>query len=268
MNVGINAQNLELLTSFGSIALVMLLESFWPRRPVALPLMRWINNLALAALNDLVVLLTLPWIALALRAHLALPQGLIPALDLGTLPAFLLTLLLLELSGYWIHRGFHAIPVLWRWHAVHHCDIEFDATTSHRHHPLEVILSGSITLFILIALDVAPGIALACGCLQLVVAAFSHGNLRLNHVLERTLGVFFVTPDFHRVHHAAQRPFTDSNFSNTLPWVDWLFGTARHFDDTQRESMPMGLEYCRAPQDSYLWALLAMPFHAVFPREN
>jgi len=162
--------------------------------------------------------------------------------------------------SYWIHRAFHHFPILWRIHAVHHTDTEFDVTTSQRNHPFEAILSSLIVTPVVLLLG-APALVLVLHYfLQVAVSLISHGNIALPYWLDKVLRRFIVTPDFHRMHHLSDRQFTDSNYSVIVPWFDYLFKTASQLPYEQIPKMELGLEVLREPKDSRLDKLLITPF--------
>jgi len=251
---------------FGGVAVVLALESFVPFRPLSDGMVgRWVNNLAMTLFDYGLLLFLSPGLVLLVSDLVPqAEQGLIERLGFGAPGAFVVTLLLLELFGYWLHRAFHVLPWLWRIHAVHHSDIEVDATTAHRHHPLEPLISTVITLPVVLVLGIEPIILLAYNVLRLVVAVISHGNLSLPPAIEKALRSVLVTPDFHRMHHSAERRYTDSNYSTILPLYDYLFRTASHMERDQQRTMTLGLERFRDARDSRVDQLLAMPFKPGF----
>ena len=111
-------------------------------------------------------------------------------------------MILLDLAIYLQHVLFHAVPVLWRLHRMHHADLEFDVTTGVRFHPIEILLSMAIKLGVVAALG-APAVAvLIFEVLLNATSMFNHGNVRLPQRLDRVLRWLVVTPDMHRVHHS------------------------------------------------------------------
>ena len=111
-------------------------------------------------------------------------------------------MILLDLAIYLQHVLFHAVPVLWRLHRMHHADLEFDVTTGARFHPLEILLSMAIKLGVVAALG-APAVAvLIFEVLLNATSMFNHGNVRLPQRFDRVLRWLVVTPDMHRVHHS------------------------------------------------------------------
>lgn len=264
MPEGVIANSAQILlgTVFGGIALVMLIESLAPlRAEPKTPLMRWINNLSLTAVDYAVLFGMAPVVSLLIARTIGYGDtGLLHRFGLGYFASFILILLCLEFLGYWLHRAFHAVPILWRIHAVHHSDVEMDATTSHRHHPLEPVISTVVTVPILMVLGPDPLVLLGYNLLHAAVAALSHGNISLGQPLDRVLRRFLVTPDFHRMHHRAERRYTDSNYSTILPLFDHIFRTATQCPAEQHKTMTLGLAYFREPKYARLDHLLLMPF--------
>lgn len=265
-----NSAQILLGTVFGGVAVVMLIESMSPLRaePKA-PLMRWINNITLSAVGYTILFSIAPLVSILIARIMGLEEvGLLHRFEIGYIPSFILTLLCLEFVGYWLHRASHSVPVLWRIHAVHHSDVEMDATTSLRHHPLEHVISALVFIPVLIALGSDPLVLLGYNVLHAAVSALNHGNYSLGQSADRVLRLFIVTPDFHRVHHSSEQRYTDSNYASILPMFDYFFRTATKFTAEQQKTMPLGLTYFREPKYSRLDQLLLMPFHPKFANQT
>ena len=257
-----NSAQILLGTVFGGVALVMLIESMSPLRaePKA-PLMRWVSNLALSVVGYIILFSIAPLVFILIARTMGLENaGLLHRFEIGYVPSFILSLLCLELVGYWLHRAFHSVPMLWRIHAVHHSDVEMDATTSLRHHPLEHVINALVFIPVLIALGSSPLVLLSYNVLHAAVSVLSHGNLSLGKSADRVLRLFIVTPDFHRAHHSSERRYTDSNYASILPIFDYLFRTVTKCTAEQHKTMPLGLTYLRERKYSRLDQLLIMPF--------
>lgn len=128
-------------------------------------------------------------------------------------------LLLVELVGYGVHRAFHAVPVLWRIHSVHHSSEQLDWLASLRVHPLDQTLVRSAQFLVLTLLGFPVTLFAGVTVLLGLWAVFLHANVRLRFgVLER----FIATPAFHHWHHARA---ARGNYAGLFPWVDTLFGT-------------------------------------------
>lgn len=268
-----NAPILTELAMVGSMALLLLLESFFPwRAGLANPLWRWFNNLALIGLSFALLLLATPLIYLFYASMLGPHwQGLLQHWRPAPWLAFAVTLLVMECVLYWMHRASHAWRWLWRLHLVHHADTEFDVTTAHRAHPLEVLLSSSVLALPLLLLGPDPGIAVIYNLISLVGVKITHSNLSFGVLINRWLGWLIVTPDHHRIHHCADRPLTDSHYGSLLSLFDTMFGTRQPMPAAESRVMPIGLEYFREPACMRLDQMLCLPWRtqtAQFNRPN
>jgi len=164
-------------------------------------------------------------------------------------------LLLLDVLIYWWHRANHVVPVLWRFHSVHHLDRFLDTTSAVRFHAGEVLLSALARAGVIVLLAIPLSSVLAFEALVLMAAIFHHSNLRLPPALERALSWIVVTPSIHWVHHHRVRADTDSNYCTILsPW-DRLF--ASRSPHARSPDMPIGVE---AREEEAVLGLLMAPF--------
>jgi sterol desaturase/sphingolipid hydroxylase (fatty acid hydroxylase superfamily) len=169
-------------------------------------------------------------------------------------------LLLLDLAIYLQHRLFHYVPVLWRFHRMHHADLDIDVTTGARFHPVEILLSLGIKSLVIVTAGPPPMAVLAFELALNATSMFNHSNVRIPSSLERLLRWLVVTPDMHRVHHSILRRETDSNFGFNLPWWDRLFRTYRAQPEAGHEGMTIGIEQFRDPKELRLSRMLTQPF--------
>jgi sterol desaturase/sphingolipid hydroxylase (fatty acid hydroxylase superfamily) len=250
------------LGAFGGVFVVVALwEALAPRRtPRFARAQRWPHNLALLALDVLAVRLLAPGVAVAVAvAGESKGWGLLNAFDLTPWGSALIAVVALDLAIYLQHVLFHAVPLLWRLHRVHHADPDFDVTTGTRFHPLEILLSLGIKCAVIVALG-APAIAvLLFEVLLNATAMFNHANGRLPLTVDRWLRWLVVTPDMHRVHHSVLPRETNSNFGFNLPWWDRLFGTYRAQPAEGHAAMRIGIEGLSTPQELTLARLLTQP---------
>ncbi len=246
----------------GILACMATWELLAPRRRSEFPrLVRWGSNLGVAALNTVLVRLAFPLVAVAL-ALLAEQRGwgLLNAWEVPVWASFVVALLALDLAIYLQHVMFHAVPVLWRIHRMHHADLEFDVTTGLRFHPLEMLLSMGLKLAVIAALGPPAVAVLIFEVLLNATSMFNHGNVRLPPGIDRRLRWVVVTPDMHRVHHSIHPVETNSNFGFNLPWWDRLLGTYRDQPRDGHEAMAVGVEQFRTPRDLRLDQMLVQPF--------
>jgi len=223
---------------------------------------RWTNNLVLVILNTILLRVLVPTttVELALRVGES-GTGLLNHFTVPYPVAVVVSILLLDLVIYLQHLMFHAVPVLWRLHRMHHADLDFDVTTGARFHPIEIVLSMLIK-FAAIAVFGPPAVAvLVFEVLLNAAAMFNHANVRIHPAWDRILRWIVVTPDMHRVHHSIDAPETNSNFGCNLPWWDRLFGTYRAQPAAGHEQMTIGIGRFRRARDLWLDRMLAIPFH-------
>lgn len=246
---------------FFSFTLVVVWELLEPRRRLTTSIkMRWFSNLAITFMNPLLVRLLFPVLAvnMAVKAQ-EHGWGLFNHLDLPYWVAVAAGVVVLDLAIYLQHVMFHAIPILWRLHMVHHADLDYDVTTGLRFHPLEIILSMGIKLSVVVVIGPPAAAVLIFEIILNGAAMFNHGNIYLPKLIDRLLRYVIVTPDMHRVHHSVIIRETNSNFGFNLPWWDRLFGTYHDQPDGGHESMTIGLTQFRDPLKLTLPWLLALP---------
>jgi sterol desaturase/sphingolipid hydroxylase (fatty acid hydroxylase superfamily) len=252
----------------GIFTVVAIWEALLPRRQRAVSrTLRWPSNLALAGLNTALQRILVPTAAVGL-AVLAQAQswGLLNQLLVPGWVAIVLAVMALDLAIYLQHVLFHAVPVLWRLHRMHHADLDFDVTTGARFHPIEILLSMAIKLATVAALGPPPVAVLIFEVVLNATSMFNHGNVRIPIRADNVLRWFVVTPDMHRVHHSVVAQETNSNFGFNLPWWDRLLGTYRAQPEAGHERMTIGIEQFRTPNELRLDRMLAQPFRGGFGR--
>jgi sterol desaturase/sphingolipid hydroxylase (fatty acid hydroxylase superfamily) len=133
----------------------------------------------------------------------------------------------LDALSYWLHRAQHALPWLWRLHALHHSDPDVDWTTSVRHHPVEFLTASAVFWFAVLVLRIPAAIVVAHGTAVFVLAVATHVNARWPQWLEWILRPVVITLDLHLVHHSVVPAEANANFGAILSVWDRLFGTFR-----------------------------------------
>ena len=238
-------------------------EVVTPRRDLSIPKgMRWANNVALILLNSFLLRLLFPAAAVGV-ASLADSQqwGLFNYYDVPYLPTLVLSVVFMDFVIYLQHVMFHAIPLLWRLHRVHHADLDFDVTTGARFHPIEIILSMLIKFATIMVLGPPVAAVLIFEVLLNATAMFNHSNVRLPLGLDKVLRWIVVTPDMHRVHHSVEDDEANSNFGFNLPWWDRIFATYRDQPRAGHKQMLIGIKSYRDPgQVDRIVGMLVLPF--------
>ena len=168
---------------------------------------------------------------------------------------FALLILVADFTQYWVHRAFHAVPALWRFHAVHHSADHMDWLAGSRLHLVDVAVTRGLTYVPIYLLGFADGPLFAYLVLVSAQATFIHANVRFAF---GPLRYVVATPHFHHWHHAAEAEAVDKNFAVHLPILDVVFGTA-HVPD--RWPAAYGITGGEPPPSGYFRQLL-WPFKA------
>jgi sterol desaturase/sphingolipid hydroxylase (fatty acid hydroxylase superfamily) len=242
--------NLAVLVS--SLLLVALIELGLPRRRREYPaLRRRLGNLGFWVLNMVLAGFIFESPA-RFRAELEAVAGVNfpswPLVDAGL--SFVVGFLLLDLLRYVVHRCKHAMPLLWRFHALHHSDPDVDVTTSVRQHPGEYLLGSAVLWAVVIALNIPAFVWVTYGVAVFVTDAVQHGNVRLPERVERWLQPVLVTVDMHRIHHSISCDEANTNFGSVFSLWDRLFGTYVRLPRAQQERIVFGVR--ELPRDKCL----------------
>lgn len=223
--------------------------------------LRWPANLGIVVLNIALLRAVMPIAAVGLALYAEESGwGLLNQFSIPYGLAVPLSIIILDLIIYLQHVMFHAVPVLWRLHRMHHADLDFDVTTGARFHPIEILFSMGIKMAIILVLGPPALAVLLFEVLLNASSMFNHGNVRLPAKFDSAFRWFLVTPDMHRVHHSVIPSETNSNFGFALPWWDWLFGTYQDQPAEGHTGMTIGLEKFRSNKDLRLDQLLLQPF--------
>jgi sterol desaturase/sphingolipid hydroxylase (fatty acid hydroxylase superfamily) len=222
-------------------------EVFAPRRMLrAGKAQRWGSNLGLVVLNSVLLRFIAPLGAVGFSLFAETQHwGLFNTVKAPHWLAIPVSVLVLDFAIYLQHVMFHALPLFWRLHMVHHADLDFDVTTGLRFHTLEILLSMGIKAAVVLLLGPPAVSVLIFEVLLNATSMFNHSNVRMPLGLDRVLRWLVVTPDMHRVHHSIHSRETNSNFGFNLPWWDRLMGTYRDQPAEGHTEMTIGLAELR-----------------------
>lgn len=168
---------------------------------------------------------------------------------------------LLDFLGAWLpHYVQHRVPVLWRFHLVHHTDQHVDTTTANRHHPGESVIRFLFTLFGVIIVGAPIGVVMLYQSLSVVLSQFNHANLNLPRKVDEWISYVIISPNMHKVHHHNVLPYTDTNYGNIFSIWDRLLQTYAKKDP---DTLVYGVDtYPDAAENSDLAQLLKVPFNS------
>jgi sterol desaturase/sphingolipid hydroxylase (fatty acid hydroxylase superfamily) len=173
----------------------------------------------------------------------------------------LLSVVLLDYTLYIWHYLTHKVPLLWRFHQVHHVDLDLDATTALRFHAGEMLLSVPWRAAQVALLGISPRALSLWQTLTMMAIFFHHSNIRLPLGLERRLCRLIVTPRMHGIHHSTVQEETDSNWSTIFAWPDYLHRTLKL--NVPQQKITIGVPAFQNPKELTLGKLL--PKRQVFP---
>ena len=233
----------DLIVLFGSLLVVAAWEFRRPRRRREFPaLRRRLGNIGFWMLNLVLVTFIFepperfrPDLEALVRVNLLSWQITDAGLSLVT------GFLMLDLLHYFVHRCEHAVPLFWRFHALHHSDPDVDVTTSVRHHPVEYVLASGVYWIAMIVLDIPTIVALSHGLAVFGTASIQHGNICLPERLERWLQPVLITVDLHRIHHSLEFSRVNWNYGAVLSIWDRFFGTLTRMTREEHEKIVFGV---------------------------
>lgn len=245
----------------GIFALLTVWELASPRRKLLeLRRFRWINNFALVVLSSVLVRFIFPTAAVGIALLAEQNQlGILYYFDLPFIIHFIAAFVLMDFSMYFQHVTFHAIPLFWRFHRVHHSDLDCDVTTGLRFHPFEIIISILVKFFTIVAFGVPVITVVIFEIILNAASMFTHSNIKLPF-FEPLIRWFIVTPDMHRIHHSVEEEETNSNFGFFISLWDRLFGTYTDKPKDGHDVMEIGLHHFREPKWQNIRWLIYLPF--------
>ena len=148
---------------------------------------------------------------------LALTAGLRPSVQ------FVLFLIVSDAALYWKHRTMHAVPALWRIHAIHHSQRNMTLLTSFRFHAADELISNVVRLAVALILGIPPAASIPATIVLTVYQSLQHSDTGWTFGL---LDRIFVSSRFHNVHHSVDAAAYRSNFGLVFSAWDFLFRTA------------------------------------------
>jgi len=254
---------IRLISFVGILAAMGLWEQLYKRKDrVDSQPVRWMNNLCLVALDNLLLRFCFPILPVVFAAFTETEGwGLLNFFKLPPVVEWVAAIVVLDFIIYLQHVLFHFVPLFWQLHMVHHSDMDIDVTTAVRFHPIEIILSMIIKFAAIAALGPPAGAVFLFEIALNGTAMFNHANIYIPKALDKIIRLFIVTPDMHRVHHSVIIDESNTNFGFNLTLWDRLCGTYQAQPAAGHEKMDIGLSRFRNPVS--LIELLTMPFKKI-----
>ncbi|HEY5372008.1 MAG TPA: sterol desaturase family protein [Hanamia sp.] len=166
--------------------------------------------------------------------------------------------LLLDYTNYLWHIVLYKMPFMWRFHLVHHTDLDLDITTSFRFHFGELIGSVFFRGSAVILIGISPSMVLIYEIVFEACNQFQHSNMKISFRFEKVLNKIFVTPRMHGIHHSMKKRETDSNFSIIFSFWDRLHRTIRL--NVNQDEIVTGVPVYHDEGELTTWNLLKLPF--------
>lgn len=278
-----NTSAIRLSVFLGIFVCMALLEARYPARKAVLDRKtRWVGNLSMVVLGALISRVLLPatlvgvsvWtqqegfglfnVMLGYAQNGSSLTGISDDVESsGVVFAAIATLsvILLDMIIYWQHRLFHTVPLLWRFHKMHHADSHVDTTTGLRFHPVEIGISLGVKAAAVALLGI-PAVAIVIFEVALNgFALFNHANIRLSQKWDDRVGRVLITQRLHRIHHSQAKAESNSNYGFSVSWWDRLFNSFTPRAQYSDETLPIGQKDVPAvKENASIRALLMQPF--------
>lgn len=278
-----NTSAIRLSVFLGIFVCMALLEARYPARKAVLDRKtRWVGNLSMVVLGALISRVLLPatlvgvsvWaqqegfglfnVMLGYAQSGSSLTGISDDVESsGVVFAAIVTLsvILLDMIIYWQHRLFHTVPLLWRFHKMHHADSHVDTTTGLRFHPVEIGISLGVKAAAVTLLGI-PAVAIVIFEVALNgFALFNHANIRLSQKWDDRVGRVLITQRLHRIHHSQAKAESNSNYGFSVSWWDRLFNSFTPRAQYSDETLPIGQKDVPAvKENASIRALLMQPF--------
>ncbi|MFO7667717.1 MAG: sterol desaturase family protein [Desulfobacterales bacterium] len=244
----------------GGIILFYTFELISPYRPVTISkTTRWINNLSLTIFNGILMHLIFSGIIVSIALYVQTNR--IGILNIMVLPDWVkiaVSLIFMDFMLYIWHLLNHEIPLLWRFHRVHHSDLNMDVSTATRFHIGELSVSAVIKTALIFFLGASSiGIAIFEGALVLC-SQFHHSSLKVPKWFESAFWILFVPPSMHRIHHSVIIKERNTNYGTIFSVWDRIMGTL--LATVNQDRIRIGIGAYPRPENLNFFQLLLMPF--------
>ncbi|MCF6435036.1 sterol desaturase family protein [Pseudoalteromonas sp. MMG022] len=174
-------------------------------------------------------------------------------LNLPFVLELIIMILIVDLIWYICHRSFHTLPMLWKFHSLHHNSHQLHVLNNARVHPLEVFTFFLPIMLVVLVIDVPPALLNWYFAFQLTVGLLTHSNVA---VRSGWLSYIFNTPELHHWHHSQVRDEHDNNYGSVSMIWDHIFGSYLNPKD-RMASKEIGVStYVPEGWFSQLWAPL------------
>lgn len=229
------------------------------RRPGVSKLKRWFTNISFTVFNTLILTVVFSQMITATTVyHSENNLGLLNRLELPFWANVILTIVFMDFMLYVWHLLNHEMPLLWRFHRVHHSDMNMDVSTATRFHIGELAISAVIKVGLISFLGANIISLVIFETLLNLTSQFHHSSIRAPHWFEKIYWIAFVPPSMHRIHHSVVIKERDRNYGTIFSIWDRIFGT--HLKNVDQTRIKIGLGSHQKPDELGFFGILTMPF--------
>lgn len=242
----------------GVVTFLLIEQRFSYREPSVSRTRRWFANLPLSIING--VIYHLLYTSSIMGLCVFVEENKLGLLNFVTMPPWLeiaVGVLILDFFIYIWHLLTHQLPFLWRFHRVHHSDLNMDVTTGNRFHLGEFLVTGLIRLAVIYTFGISLVAYVVFEILVNLAVQFHHSSIRVPTWFEKRWVMLFVPPFLHRIHHSLKFKEQNSNYGVIFSFWDRMFGTL--VTDVKQEEIVIGTRIHRDIDDLGFWQLLLMP---------
>ena len=259
----IDASTIRMLIFVGGIIFFLIIELIVPYRESSVSkVKRWVNNLSLVFFNSLILHLVFSTTIIATAHYVTTNKlGVMNLEYMSGLPHWLrilIILVFLDFIFYIWHVLNHLLPLFWRFHRVHHSDLNMDVSTATRFHIGELAISAVIKISLIFFVGAAITTVIIYESAIVFCAQFHHSSLKVPRWLETVLWVLFVPPSMHRIHHSVIRKELNSNYGTIFSIWDRIIGTL--VTRVDQSKIRIGIDVYQDTAKVNYQHLMVMPF--------
>ena len=255
-----DGSTIRLLLFSGGVVFFLALELLVPYRDSSVSKWkRWVNNLALTFFNSFLLQLIFSSAIITTAVYAQTHKlGILSMLEVPSWIKILVTVVFMDFMLYVWHLLNHEVPLLWRFHRVHHSDLNMDVSTATRFHIGELAISAIIKICIIFFLGASYAGVLIFESAVVLCTQFHHSSLKVPKWFETAWWIFFVPPSMHRTHHSVIIKERDTNYGAIFSVWDRILGTL--LTNVDQIKIRIGVGAYTKPDKLYFHHLLVMPF--------
>jgi sterol desaturase/sphingolipid hydroxylase (fatty acid hydroxylase superfamily) len=251
---------IRLLLFWGGILFFLVMEVIIPYRSSSVSkVKRWVNNLAITLFNSIILNLVSSAAIVGTAAYAQKNQiGIFNLVEIPTWLKILVTVAFIDFMLYIWHLLNHEMPLLWRFHRVHHSDLNIDLSSAKRFHIGELAISAVVKISLIFFLGASTLGVLIFESALVLCAQFHHSSLKVPRWFETIFWILFLPPSMHRIHHSVVIKERNTTYSSIFSLWDRFLGTL--LKDMDQDRILIGMGAYRKPDKLNLHQLLTMPF--------